>query len=133
MAIAHAVRVAGYVRARNAELIQQNPGVGRLLGDREGRSRAGAADVAAAVVADHLPATGEARLGHQLHERNCPDQAAVDQQQGLARSDRVVFEVYTVEVGKLHRGLLSVRVGAIYILRGQVSRMACGGGKVIRR
>ena len=46
-------------------MLEQSPGVGRLLADRKGSGRAGAADIASAVITNHAPATGEARFGQQ--------------------------------------------------------------------
>ena len=95
-----AAGVAGDVRARHAEMVEERGGVGGVVRDAHRPRGVGAADPATLVVADQLVAVGQRRFREERQEPVGEDGA--DEQHRFARSDHLVLELDAVDLCDLH-------------------------------
>ena len=109
-----ATGVAGHVGAGHAEVVEERGGVGGMVRDGHGRRGVGAADPTPLVVADQLVAVGQRRFGEERQEPVGDDGA--NEQHRFARSDHLVFQLDTVDLGDLHQsssGIASLARGLV--------------------
>jgi hypothetical protein len=95
-----AARVAGDVRASDAQVREQGRRVGRVVGHADRRRRMGAARPTPLVIANELVALGQRGFAHERHEPVRQDGA--DQQHGFAEPGHLEFELDTIDLGSFH-------------------------------
>ena len=86
--------MAGDMRARDLQIIEQRRCIRRMIGNRDRRRRARAADPAALVVRDQLIAIRQRSLGDERPKAVGEDRT--DQQHRFAGAGYLVFQLDTV-------------------------------------
>lgn len=90
------------VNTLEAEVVEQASAISRVRSEAERLPRRAAPPVAAPVIADQPIAAGKDALAEQRSER-IGDQNAVDEHDGLAGADLLVYELDAVDHRLLHR------------------------------